>query len=432
MKGPSVLIIGSGPSGFYTAESISKKINSDIDIIDRLPTPFGLIRGGVAPDHQTTKKISNSYTKTAKKDNIKFFGNIEIGKDISIKELRNIYDVVILAIGSESDNRLEIKGANLKGVYGSAEFVGWYNGHPDYVNLNPNLNTKNVVVIGNGNVAIDIVRVLSKTKEEMIESDIPKNVLASINQSPIENLYMVGRRGPVEAKFTNVELREMGNLTNCLPIVKKFDLPSKLEGNFSERDKRLIEKNLETLKSFLSIKKENKEKILNFTFFHKPIEIIGNEKVESIKFEKTKLIEGKLENTGEIVEINCGLIITAIGYKPKNISGLEIIKGIVKNKNGKIDKGFYAAGWIRRGPTGVIGTNKADGELIANLINKEFKNQKKDGRKSLTEMIKQKKLVATTFEDWEKIDSYEKKNAIDPMPRKKILTIKEMLKLCNI
>ena len=368
MKGPSVLIIGSGPSGFYTAESISKKINSDIDIIDRLPTPFGLIRGGVAPDHQTTKKISNSYTKTAKKDNIKFFGNIEIGKDISIKELRNIYDVVILAIGSESDNRLEIKGANLKGVYGSSEFVGWYNGHPDYVNLNPNLNTKNVVVIGNGNVAIDIVRVLSKTKEEMIESDIPKNVLASINQSPIENLYMVGRRGPVEAKFTNVELREMGNLTNCLPIVKKFDLPSKLEGNFSERDKRLIEKNLETLKSFLSIKKENKEKILNFTFFHKPIEIIGNEKVESIKFEKTKLIEGKLENTGEIVEINCGLIITAIGYKPKNISGLEIIKGIVKNKNGKIDKGFYAAGWIRRGPTGVIGTNKADGELIANLI----------------------------------------------------------------
>ena len=166
--------------------------------------------------------------------------------------------------------------------------------------------------------------------------------------------------------------------------------------------------------------------------FHKPIEIIGNEKVESIKFEKTKLIEGKLENTGEIVEINCGLIITAIGYKPKNISGLEIIKGIVKNKNGKIDKGFYAAGWIRRGPTGVIGTNKADGELVANLIIKDFKNQNKDGRKSLIEMIKQKKLVATTFEDWEKIDSYEKKNAIDPMPRKKILTIKEMLKLCNI
>ena len=266
----------------------------------------------------------------------------------------------------------------------------------------------------------------------MIESDIPKNVLASINQSPIENLYMVGRRGPVEAKFTNVELREMGNLTNCLPIVKKFDLPSKLEGNFSERDKRLIEKNLETLKSFLNIKKENKEKILNFTFFHKPIEIIGNEKVESIKFEKTKLEGAELKNTGEVSEINCGLVITAIGYKPKDIPGLKISKGVVENKNGRIEKGFYAAGWIKRGPTGVIGTNKADGELVANLINKEFANQNKDGRKSLVSLIKSKNLKVTSFEDWEKIDSYEKNNAIDPAPRKKILTIKEMLNACNI
>ncbi len=289
MKGPSVVIIGSGPSGFYTAESIIKRNNSDIDIIDRLPTPFGLIRGGVAPDHQTTKKISASYTKTAKKNNVRFFGNIEIGKDILIEELRNMYDVVVLAIGSELDNKLEIKGANLKNVYGSAEFVGWYNGHPDYVNLNPNLDTKNVVVIGNGNVAIDIARVLSKTSDEMLTSDIPKNVLDVINKSPIENLYIVGRRGPVEAKFTNVELREMGNLKNCLPIVNNSDLPDDVKGNFSERDKRLIKKNLETLKSFSFINKENKEKTLNFTFFHKPIEIIGNEKVESIKFEITKL-----------------------------------------------------------------------------------------------------------------------------------------------
>ena len=183
MKGPSVVIIGSGPSGFYAAGSISKKLDSDIDIVDRLPTPFGLIRGGVAPDHQTTKKISVAYTKTAKKKQINFFGNIEIGKDVSIEELREIYDVVVIAIGSEIDNKLEINGSNLKGVYGSAEFVGWYNGHPDYVNLEPNLNTENVVVIGNGNVAIDIVRVLSKTSEEMLDSDIPEYALNSINKS---------------------------------------------------------------------------------------------------------------------------------------------------------------------------------------------------------------------------------------------------------
>ena len=432
MKGPSVVIIGSGPGAFYAAESISKKLYSDIDIIDRLPTPFGLIRGGVAPDHQTTKKISLVYTKTAKKDQVCFFGNIEIGKDILIEELRKIYDVTILAIGSELDNKLEIKGSDLKGVHGSAEFVGWYNGHPDYVNLDPNLNTNNIVVIGNGNVAIDIVRVLSKTSEEMLESDIPEYALNSINKSPTQNLYMVGRRGPVQAKFTNVELREMGNLKNCLPIVNNLDLPHELEGDFSDRDRRLIEKNLETLKRFSSIEKRNKEKKLNFIFFHKPIEIIGNEKVKSIKFEKIKLEDNELKNTGEITEINCGLVIAAIGYKPKDIPGLKISNGVVENKNGKIDTGFYAVGWIKRGPTGVIGTNKADGELIADLTSKEFKKQNKDGRKLLIKLIKSKNLKPTSFEDWEKIDSYEKKNAIDPTPRKKILTIKEMLNLCKI
>ena len=224
----------------------------------------------------------------------------------------------------------------------------------------------------------------------------------------------------------------MGNLKNCLPIVNNLIYPHKLEGDFSDRDRRLIEKNLETLKNFSSIEKKNKEKKLNFIFFHKPIEIIGNEKVESIKFEKMKLEGNELKNTGEIVQINCGLVITAIGYKPKDIPGLKISDGIVENKNGKIDTGFYAVGWIRRGPTGVIGTNKADGELVADLISKEFKTQSKDGRKSLIEIIKSKNLTATSFEDWEKIDSYEKKNAKDLAPRKKILSIKEMLKICKI
>ena len=298
---------------------------------------------------------------------INFFGNIEIGKDISIDELREIYDVVVLAIGSEIDNKLEIKGNNLKGVYGSAEIVGWYNGHPDYVDLEPNLNTENVVVIGNGNVAIDIVRVLSKTPEEMLDSDIPEYALNSIDKSPIKNLYIVGRRGPIEAKFTNVELREMGNLKNCLPVVN-IDLPDNLVGNYSERDQRLIEKNLETLRSFVSLKKVNKEKKINFNFFQKPIEIIGDEKVDSIKFEKTKLEGSELRSTGEIIEINCGLVISAIGYTPKDIPGLNINDGVVENDNGRISKGFYAAGWIRRGPTGVIGTNKADGELICIMM----------------------------------------------------------------
>ncbi len=180
------------------------------------------------------------------------------------------------------------------------------------------------------------------------------------------------------------------------------------------------------------MKKKNKDKKLNFIFFHKPIEIIGNEKVESIKFEKTKLEGSELKSTGEITEIKCGLIISAIGYKPKNISGLKISNDVVDNKNGKIDTGFYTVGWISRGPSGVIGTNKADGERVAELISKEFKTQSKDGRKALIEIIKSKNLTAISFEDWEKIDSYEIKNAKYPTPRKKILTIKEMLKICKI
>ena len=432
IKDPSVVIIGSGPGGFYVAEAITKKLNSDIDIIDRLPTPFGLIRAGVAPDHQYTKKIIERYTKTAKKEQIRFFGNIEIGRDFSIEELRNIYDVVILATGLELDKKLEIKGSDLNGGFGSVEFVGWYNGNPDFVNLKPNLNTENVVVIGNGNVAIDIVRILNKTPREMAESDIPDYALKAINQSPMKKTYIVGRRGPVQAKFTNVELRELGSLKNCNPEINTKDLPKEIDENFSDRDKRLIEKNLETLRNFSTLSDKSKEKKINFIFFHKPIEIIGDEKVNAIKFEKVKLKNSQLKETGEFMTINCGLVITAIGNQPKQIQGLEISNGVVKNLNGKIDRGFYAVGWIKRGSTGVIATNKADGELVVELISKEFKSQKKKGRLLLIEEIKSKKLDVTSFEHWEKIDSYEKNNAKDPAPRKKILSIKEMLNICKI
>ena len=245
MKGPSVVIIGSGPSGFYTAESITKKLNSNIDIIDRLPTPFGLIRGGVAPDHQTTKRISLAYSKTAKKEQINFFGNIEIGKDISIDELREIYDVVVLAIGSEIDNKLEIKGNNLKGVYGSAEIVGWYNGHPDYLNCTFDLSKEIAVIIGQGNVAVDVTRVLSKTVDELKHTDIAQHALDALSESKVREVHMIGRRSPVQAAFTNKEIRELGELLDCDLV---FDNLSDFELNPANQkeldDKRIKSKNL--------------------------------------------------------------------------------------------------------------------------------------------------------------------------------------------
>ncbi|MBM3540671.1 MAG: hypothetical protein FJX51_01365, partial [Alphaproteobacteria bacterium] len=245
----SVAIVGSGPSGFYTAAALLEQgVDCAIDIIDRLPTPYGLIRGGVAPDHQTTKRVMRAYERTALDPKVRFYGNVNVGTDVSLDALRAMYDAVVLAVGAPFDRPLGIPGEDKKGVFGSAAFVGWYNGHPDFRDLNPDLNTKAAVVIGNGNVAIDIARVLVKTKAEMATTDLPDYAEAAIRNSPITDVYMVGRRGPVEAKFTNVELREMGELEDCHPVLDGTQLPEQVTGEMSDRDRRLREKNMATLR----------------------------------------------------------------------------------------------------------------------------------------------------------------------------------------
>ena len=219
----SVAIIGSGPAGFYTADALLKCGEAcKIDIIERLPTPYGLIRGGVAPDHQTTKRVARKYEKTALADKVNYYGNVEVNKDLALDELRELYDAVVLAVGAPEDRKLTIPGADKCGVFGSAAFVGWYNGHPDYRDLGPDLDISTAVVIGNGNVAIDCARVLLRTPRGMSTSDLPDHVGDVIHAAPITNVYMVGRRGPMDAKFTNVELREMGELTETVPQMK-FD-----------------------------------------------------------------------------------------------------------------------------------------------------------------------------------------------------------------
>ena len=216
----NVAVIGSGPSGFYTVDALMKSDKDvRVDIIERLPTPFGLIRAGVAPDHQTTKKVVRVYEKTALADGVGFYGNVEVGRDVTMEELKDMYDAIVLAVGAPRDRKLGIPGEDKAGVFGSADFVGWYNGHPDFTDLQPDLNTSTVVVIGNGNVAVDVARVLVKTEEEMTATDIADHAADAIKASPITDVYMVGRRGPIEAKFTNVELREMGKLDNCTPII---------------------------------------------------------------------------------------------------------------------------------------------------------------------------------------------------------------------
>ncbi len=317
----SVAIVGSGPAGFYTADAL---INSgddvSVDFIDRLPTPFGLIRGGVAPDHQTTKNVARKYEKTALMEAVRYYGNVEVGRDVSLAELREIYDAVVLAVGAPRDRLMNIPGEDKTGVFGSADFVGWYNGHPDFRDLNPDLNVSTVAVIGVGNVAIDVARLLVRTEEELAKADIPIHAEKAILESPIDDVYIFGRRGPVEAKFTNVELREMGKLEQSVPVLDAEQLPEGV-GELSDRDKRLKEKNLETFREFAARKPDELPKRIHFRFYASPTEILGGDRVEGLRLERTRVEDGRAVGTGEFFDIECGLIVPSIGYRSDPLEG---------------------------------------------------------------------------------------------------------------
>jgi NADPH-dependent glutamate synthase beta subunit-like oxidoreductase len=428
----SVAIVGSGPSGFYTVAALLKLApDAQIDIIERLPTPFGLIRGGVAPDHQKTKNVWRAYDKSAQQENVAYFGNTEVGADVTIDELRGMYDAVVLAIGSPLDRPLGIPGEDKKGVFGAASFVGWYNGHPDFRDLGPDLNIEGAVVIGNGNVAVDCARVLGKTATEMASTDLTDYAAAAIHKSPLKEIYMCGRRGPGDAKFTNVELREMGELADCAPIVDPAQLEEGVPDDLDDRDRRLRERNLETLREFAAMSPEGKNKRIHFLFYASPVEVLGGDRVEAIRMEKNEVKDGRAVGTGDYFEIPCGLVIAAIGYSGTPFPGLpfDAKRGTLMHDNGRVGNGVYAVGWIKRGPTGVIGTNKHDGDLAAGQILEDVKDGRSTGRQRLEEHLKGKGVRWISYDDWRKIDEAEIANATQGAPRRKFATVDEMLEV---
>lgn len=427
----NVAIVGSGPSGFYTADALLKSdADVRIDIIERLPTPFGLIRGGVAPDHQTTKKVQRAYEKTALHENVAYFGNVEVGRDVTIEELCDIYDAVVLAVGAPRDRKLGIPGEDKKGVFGSADFVGWYNGHPDFTDLEVDLDTGAVAVIGNGNVAIDVARVLVKTAGEMADTDIAAHAAEAIQAAPLTDVYMFGRRGPVEAKFTNVELREMGKLEDCVPVIDPAIIPDEVTGEWSDRDLRLKERNLATLREFPDVDPAGKHKRVHFEFYAAPVEILGSDKVEGLRLERTKVEDGRATGTGEFFDVPCGLVIPAIGYFSAPVPGVPFDdrNGIVVHDDGRVGEGIYAVGWIKRGPTGVIGSNKPDGDQAATQILEDVGNGAgKPGRAALAETLNGRQVRIVDYPAWQKIDSAEMAAAAEAAPRAKFVTVPEML-----
>jgi len=426
----TIAIVGAGPSGFYAAEALAKSASDcRIDIIERLPAPYGLIRYGVAPDHEKTKNVTRSFDRTAGHERVGYYGNVEIGRDLTLDELRGLYDAVVIATGAPLDRALGVPGDDKIGVFGAAAFVGWYNGHPDFRDLAPDLSIGSVAIIGNGNVALDVARILAKTPEELATTDLPDYAVAALRAASVAELHVFGRRGPVEAKWANVELREMGGLADCLPVIDPAQLPERIVYDLSERDRRLREKNLATLRDFAGVEAGTRRKRLYFSFYAKPLEVLGGERVEALRLERTRVEAGRAVGTGETFEVPCGLVVSSIGYCAEPIEGLPFDEGAgaVINRDGRVAEGLYVIGWAKRGPIGVISSNKPDGVTLARQIAGDFGPGKKPGGPALEKLLAGRGARWIGFADWKTIDAAEVATAPPGAPRRKLIRVDDML-----
>lgn len=432
-----VAIIGSGPAGYYTAEAVQKAFGEDarIDVFDCLPVPYGLIRTGVAPDHQSIKGVSRRYEQTALSENVRFVGNVTIGKDVTIPELQRLYDAVVLATGAPVDRSLDLPGDDLPNVFGSAAFVGWYNGHPQFAALDPDLSGKTAVVIGMGNVALDVARILSKSRREFEGSDIVGHALDLLGQSRIERIVILGRRGPHQIMMTPKELGELALLERASPRVDQRDLPP-------EGDDALLEpglrKSVTHLRGFAAIPEAihaEKPIEIEFDFFASPKALIGNGRLEAIEVERTEVKTGRAHGTGETYRIPASLVVSCIGYRSSPIPDVPFDErqGRFANDEGRILSGLYCVGWARRGPSGTIGTNRPDGFDIADKIAQDAASgvlgpAKKQGRPGFDALARERGLKLVTFRDWKKIEEAEERAAREGAPREKFVDIGAMMK----
>ena len=430
-------VVGSGPAGFYTAEALVKAYGdaARIDIIDRYPVPYGLIRFGVAPDHQSLKAVSKRYDQVAGESSVRFVGNVNVGRDVSVGELTELYDAVILAIGAPHDRKLGIPGEELPGVVGSAEFVGWYNGHPDFADLGPPLGGTHAAVIGNGNVALDCARILSKNTHEFEGSDIVGHALEALEKASIETVTILGRRGPHQISMTPKELGELGHLEASTPAVDAADFPPVEADEALEPGQR---KSITILRDFASSGPDSsKRKRIVFDFFAKPLRIEGEGRAERLIVERTILDEsGGAKGTGETYEVPASLIVTSIGYQTPRMEGVPYDErgGRFANDQGRIADGLYAVGWARRGPTGTIGTNRPDGYEVAEQVAAAMppgSDGEKRGGEGLGALLGNRGVDATSFDDWRAIEAAEVAAARPGSPREKFVRHGDWLKILN-
>lgn len=432
MEGLKVAIVGSGPAGMYTAGALNTKCpGCKIDILDKLATPYGLVRAGVAPDHQTTKNVSRAYDKIMENENVRFVGNLKFGEDISLDTVRSFYDVVVLAIGTPKDRALGIPGEDKDGVFGAQTFVYWYNGHPEYRDAIPDLDVDNAVVIGNGNVALDVARVLLRTAPEMEHSDLADHAGGMIFSSPLKSVHVIGRRGPEHAQFSSKELKELGGMENAVPIANPALIPEDVSSDDKKQDK-IINTNLGVLRTYSENSVNGGDRKLHLDFFLSPTEVIGAEKLTTVRFEKNKMVDGKPVGTGEMLDMPCDLLVTCIGYEMAKIDSLPMENGIIKNDNGRIDDGLYVVGWAKRGPSGTIGTNRIDSQNVVDVILQDFcghPDGTKTGAAGLDDYCLKNDIQTVSFEDWKTINQAEQERAAETSPRRKFVRTRDMLSL---
>ena len=421
MASYKVAIVGAGPAGYFAAQALQNLQSDDlqfsIDMVERLPTPWGLVRSGVAPDHPKIKTVSKVFEKVATAGNFRLFGGVELGTDISIEQLREMYDAVVIATGSSVGKKLGIPGEDLPGSISAAEFVPWYNAHPDFHNVEVPLGGERAVVIGAGNVAMDVARMLALEPSDLDPTDTADHAIDALKRSKIREVVISARRGPEHAAFTSPELRELPKLEHTNILINKSDIEAAINraGEEIEKDTK---SNLDAMLLISEKEATNHDRTMKFQFLATPIEIKGNGKVEEVVFQKT--------GSDEKFSIKCGLVITAIGYEAASIPGIPYQAGKVVNTDGRVSENLYVVGWAKRGPSGVIGTNKSDASDVMKLLVEELKTSKDGG--DLSDLLQDKKFVSQSH--WEAINAAEVA-AGEPLgkPRKKAVLREELLGL---
>lgn len=449
-----VAVVGAGPTGFYAIEQLTKQSNLavEIDLFERLPTPFGLVRYGVAPDHQKIKSVTKVFDKLMSRPGVRFFGNVEYGKHLHLADLQAHYHQIIFTVGAQSDRQLGVPGEDLAGSHPATEFVAWYNGHPDYKDCHFDLSQESVAVIGVGNVAVDVARILCRTPEELTQTDIAGHALEALSHSQVKEVYLIGRRGPAQAAFTTPEVKELGELSDAdvLALPDEVALDDLSQAALAASSDRATTKKVELIQGYATRVPAGKSRQLVLRFLLSPVELIGDEsgRVIALKLVKNKLVatdSGTLraQPTGETETIPVGLVFRSIGYLGLPLPNIPFHKkwGVINNQEGRIIDvdsgqpvlGLYTAGWIKRGPTGVIGTNKPDAaetveRMMADLAAGRTLDPAFPSPEAITNLVAERQPHSFSYADWLQLDALEVKNGeMSGRPRLKFITADEML-----